>query len=342
MDADACRKDQKEEKEEMPLTEADLALRRTGISGTESSAVVGLSQWMTPTDVWMAKKHPEINRFKATPVMQAGTRLQPIIAQWYADNVDVTLYETASFKSELYPFIVGSPDYLIQGQCKGVEIKFAMEFSRGHWGEPGTDEVPEDYLCQCYHYMLLTGYDAWDVAVLIGGWDFRIYHLLRDEEMCSMLLEAEKNFYEKYIVGNEVPPYDHGDSLRNYIRRRWPRNTPGRVIEVRPEDHDTIQRLINLRQARTELIRAKEKSESAVREVQRIMEDATALNWTFQGLSITWKNNRDSKETNWKEVALESLKRLDIKAEEKNAIVAKFTTPKPGPRVFRVSDDTED
>ena len=31
------------------------------------------------------------------------------------------------------------------------------------------EEVPAAYLLQCQHYMAVTGYEAWWIAVLIGG-----------------------------------------------------------------------------------------------------------------------------------------------------------------------------
>ena len=57
-------------------------------------------------------------------------------------------------------------------------------------GEPGTDEIPDYYMTQVQHYLAVTGVKTADVAVLIGGNDFRIYTIEADEELQSFVDRA--------------------------------------------------------------------------------------------------------------------------------------------------------
>ena len=52
------------------------------------------------------------------------------------------------------------------GERIGLECKTASEYLKKEWKD---EEIPVAYLLQCQHYMAVTGYEAWWIAVLIGG-----------------------------------------------------------------------------------------------------------------------------------------------------------------------------
>ena len=69
-----------------------------------------------------------------------------------------------------YPFMIANVDRLVVGQSAGLECKTAGYYSTDDWAMG----VPEYYIPQVQHYMAVTGYIAWYVAVLIGGQEFKI------------------------------------------------------------------------------------------------------------------------------------------------------------------------
>lgn len=180
-----------------------LKNRQTGIGGSDVAAILGLSKWKTPLDVYNAKiaENP-VEESNAS--IEWGNRLEPVIRQKYADvtGIPVTIPNT-TFRHPEHPFMIANVDGLLPDGSV-LEIKTAR--SGADWGEEGTDEIPEYYLTQVQHYMAVTGAKMCDVAVLIGASDFRIYHVDFDPEIAAMLIEEEKAFWQRVIDRNPPAP----------------------------------------------------------------------------------------------------------------------------------------
>ena len=73
-----------------------------------------------------------------------------------------------------YDFMLANVDRLIVGEKVGLECKTTSEYVKDQWEE---DEVPDHYILQCQHYMAVTGYIGWWIAVLIGGNKFRYKYI---------------------------------------------------------------------------------------------------------------------------------------------------------------------
>ncbi|MBS4706288.1 YqaJ viral recombinase family protein, partial [Aeromonas veronii] len=66
--------------------------------------------------------------------------------------------------------------------------------------------VPVAYQCQVLHQLAVTGHAWAEVAVLIGGQDFRIYRIDRDEEKIRDLTEREVQFWHQVTSGLQPEP----------------------------------------------------------------------------------------------------------------------------------------
>ena len=95
-----------------------------------------------------------------------------------------------------------------------VEIKTAR-YSKD-WGEPGTNQIPESYMCQVQHYMVVTGFPVTDVAVSIGGGPPELYEIPADPELQTLLIEAEKEFWQRVVEGNPPPLVSYADAVQRY------------------------------------------------------------------------------------------------------------------------------
>ena len=78
------------------------------------------------------------------------------------------------------------PEY---GTCI-FEAKTASAFKAGEW----EDSIPDEYQLQIQHYMVVTGYRAAYIAVLIGGNTFKWKCVERDNELIAMLVQLESDF----------------------------------------------------------------------------------------------------------------------------------------------------
>ncbi len=69
------------------------------------------------------------------------------------------------------------------------------------------------------HYMIVTGYKKCDLAVLIGGSDFRIYSIDYDEDIAEMLIEEERKFWQDHVLSGIAPdPENLGEVKALYAK----------------------------------------------------------------------------------------------------------------------------
>lgn len=180
-----------------------LEVRRQGIASSDAAAIVGLSPWGTPLDVWLEKRGLSAGKV-ATQAMHWGTRLEPVIADAYAERTGRTLEIPPKLIRCTYtPWLLASLDRVSDERI--VELKTAR--TADGWGEPGTDEIPEQYIVQVHHQMLVTGAELADVAVLIGGSDFRVYNVPRNESLIDSLFVREREFWAT-VQGDAAPDPD--------------------------------------------------------------------------------------------------------------------------------------
>lgn len=190
-----------------------LEERRRGIGGSDAAAVMGLSKYKTPLAVWEEKTGIAPPIPDNAPMMW-GRNLEPVIRQHYADVTGRTVLMPEKMLYHVkHPFMLANLDGYTDDK-RVVEIKTARD-SRD-WGEEGTDEIPIPYLCQVQHYMAVTGFAVADVAVLIGGSDFRLYEVPADAEFQAAMIDAEADFWRKVEAQEPPEPVTYSDMLQRY------------------------------------------------------------------------------------------------------------------------------
>lgn len=174
-----------------------LDVRRKGVGGSDVAAIMGLSKYRSPYEVWAEKlglvSSPDLSDNSA---VQWGNILEPVIADHYKSLHKSTVVKPGScvMRSLKRPWAQASLDYeiYVPGLGNGVlEIKTAGSRSSAEWDEG----VPVYYLTQVMHYMSVTGWKFADVAVLIGGQDYREYRIMRDKDDIDSVEQAVDGFW---------------------------------------------------------------------------------------------------------------------------------------------------
>ena len=178
--------------------------RRWFIGGSDIAAIAGLSPYKTALDVY-AEKLGLVPPFAGNQFTRWGKRLEAVIADCYAETTGLELEPGGFVMHEKYPWAGGNLDRQNRAARKIVEVKTANIRQADRWGEEGTDEIPEEYIAQCAWYLMLTGYSVADVPVLLGGNDFRIYRVERDEELEQFLIDAGARFWTDHIEKQVQP-----------------------------------------------------------------------------------------------------------------------------------------
>ncbi len=328
------------------LSEEIKAIRRTGIAASDAAPIVHLSPWASPADVWVQKKYPEKCPEKKSKGIDWGNRLEDIIAQAYQEQTGQEVEKSPMLFNKNVPWMMCNPDRKLKKKEKGLECKTAHGLHAWEWGPAGTDRVPVHYLIQTTHCMMVTGYDAWDLAVLIGGSDFRIYHLYRNQELMRGLYAEEEEFYTRFIAGKEKPDFDWGKGLATYVEKMYPmskprvKGQPDFTLDVDTNGDDVLkQALKELLQAREQQDRGEEQEEINKTIIKAYMKDHDSLRFEeLSKLLITWRNIKQSVKVDWLAVFEELSPYVDLTGEQKKMIVDKHTETKPGIRRFTVYD----
>lgn len=254
-----------------------LAARRRGIGGSDVAPILGLSKWRTPLDVWRSKVEP-VNDSEQSEPMYWGTVLESIILDEYERRTGRELLRgcnTVAHKE--HPFLIANLDGMTT--CfRVVDAKTAR--TADGWGEPGSDEVPDDYALQMQHYMFVTGAKVADLAVLIGGSDFRIYTVEADAEIQAMICKASIDFWRLVETKTPPEPVSYEDACK-----RFGRDVSGEV-EADEKAYAAIEELRHVRE-QMKLLEARE--DAAKAEIARALgERGDTL--TVAGKPVaTWK-----------------------------------------------------
>ena len=106
------------------------------------------------------------------------------------------------------------------------EAKTASAYKADQWKD---DEIPEGYMLQIQHYMAVTGYERAYIAVLIGGNTFKYTVVDKDDELISMIIQIEKQFWD--CVVNDIPPeVDGSESCTNMLNSLYSISKKGNSI----------------------------------------------------------------------------------------------------------------
>lgn len=304
------------------LTPEEIEIRKTGIGASEIGAVAGLSPWAGPLDVYLRKLG--LVDDEPSEAAEWGHALEPAIAARYARDTGATLASCTTMAHPSEPWILATPDRLaFQGDDEWLlEVKTASLRVAHRWGEPGTDEVPEEYLAQVTWQMLVTGHRRADVALLLGGQDYRVYSVAYDAELAAALVERGRQFWFGHVEAQVPPAAGSEKAVREWLRLRYPRDER----EIRAATEEEIAALEDLRLARAAFDAAEAAKEAAELRVKNAIGDCAGLDAGSLG-RVTWKKNKDGSKTDWQAVA----KALGASPE----IIAQHTKQTTGARVLR-------
>lgn len=283
----------------MSLTDAQRALRRTGIGGSEIAAVLGVATRKTEDgavrtafDVWFSKVHPleQIDSVDA----QRGIYLEPGIGDWYLARTGTTRgLSPGTVRHATEHVALCTPDLLAldgNGRARLVSIKAPRHSYE--WGPDGSSDVPIDYVLQlqwehlvCSSFMS-TGLDtALDLAAFVGG-ELRIYHFAADAEMQRWMLGAAKAWWSAHCGGVPTPPpLDASAGARVYLRKRFPSST-GEIRQATPPEEVL---LLGLREAEA----AQKATEGPCDTARRRVEEAIGSDAGLESSAgvVTWKSD---------------------------------------------------
>lgn len=304
----------------MTTATLDTATRATGIGASEIAAIVGLSPYTSPLDIY-CRKRGLTEEYAGNDSTRWGIVLEPVIADAYTAQTGIEL-EGDGRTTVVHPvhsFALCTPDRIAADRSRVVELKTAGIRMAHLWGEPGSDDVPEYYLTQVAWQMAVLDINAADIAVLIGGNDFRIYSVARDLELEAALLEAARRFWNENVLAGEPPAPRDSDEFARVLSAKYPAETTATLTDA----DDEIERVaLALKTVREEMKRLEAEELALENEIKSAIGENAGVCGRFG--RITWKATKERAVTDYKALA----------ASLEPSVVKAFTQMKPGVRRF--------
>ena len=185
--------------------ESWLKYRKQGIGGSDAGAVCGLNPYRTAIQVYYDKTSDSIEDVD-NEAMRQGRELEEYVARRFCEASGKKVRRAnVMYYDEKNSFMLADIDRMVVGENAGLECKTASPYSEEKWRG---DKIPLSYQLQCYHYMSVCNADAWYIAVLIYGRDFKYYRIERDDEVIENLIRIEKEFWNEYVLKQVIPDPD--------------------------------------------------------------------------------------------------------------------------------------
>ena len=301
-----------------------LKVRKGGIGSSDAATAVGLNPYKSQLQLWMEKTGrdgglPLVDPNDDQSPMYWGTLLEPIVAAHYSRRTGHRVRRVnAVLQHPQYPWmlanidreVVGAPDVQIL-ECKTAGIHGARLWREG---------VPEYVQLQVMHQLAVTGKQAADVAVLIGGQELQVFRIERDDTLIAQLITLEQQFWG-YVERDQEPPADGSASAELALRCLYPKDS-GSTLDLSTdlEMSGVFSDLLAVR----EVITTQTALESQLKQrIQQRMGEATRA--VFEVGEVSWKRSKDG-------TSLDTVQLLKDHPE----MAQTYAVTKPGNRRFLV------
>jgi len=302
-----------------------LQVRKGGIGSSDAAAAVGLNPYKSQLELWMEKtgqdeQLPKVDPQDESSPLYWGTLLEPIVAAHYTRRTGNKVRRVnAVLQHPSEPWMLANLDREVMGtpEVQILECKTAGINGARLW----KDGVPEYVQLQVMHQLAVTGAQAADVAVLIGGQDLQVHRIERDEALIANLMALERQFWG-HVQRCEPPPADGSDSADVALRALYPRDS-GQTLDL-SQDFEMSAAFSDLLAVRQVIANHNELEAQLKQRIQQRMGEASQA--LFEGGDVSWKRSKDS-------LVLDTVRLL----KEQPQLLEQYALARPGSRRFLVN-----
>lgn len=264
-----------------------LAVRNSGIGGSDAAVIVGKNPWKSAFELWTEKTGKvEPDDLSDNEAVYWGTVLEDLVAKRFEEVTGKKVRRCGTMAHDDYPYMLANVDRLVNGERAGLEIKTANGFKAKAWEG---DEIPDAYYLQCQWYLFVTGLEKWYIACLIGGQRFVWKEIPRNEDDIKALRNAAQFFWEVNVQTNVAPDLDGSDGTTEALGAMYNKPIDSSVVNLPSAAQAAIETLDQL--AVTEKIIAEQKAQAQNVLKAQLGNFETGL---FQNRKVTWKMTKGS------------------------------------------------
>lgn len=240
--------------------------RRRYVGGSDIAAVMGISQWKTPVELFFEKNadQPQAEDPERAKFFRNRKDQEPIIArrlerEYGVEVTKLSLDENPNrYTDPEYDFFAAEVDFefrmtdAVRGAfpdredfgaipngtlCNG-ELKTVHPLAAGKWGDHGSEDLPIEYAAQGEWGCGVTRRPACLVAALFGIDALLCFPVMADQETIAGMRARAVTFWTDHVLTGIPPdPISVNDVLRLY------RGFRGKPADLSDEAHEALRNL---------------------------------------------------------------------------------------------------
>lgn len=262
--------------------------RNKFLGGSDAAGVLGMSRWATPLSVW-AEKTAQIVKEDISEKLyvKLGNKLENTVAELFMEETGKKVHRVnETIFHPQHDFIGANLDRRVVGEDALLECKTASAWKSKEWeGE----EIPQEYILQCYHYLMVTGKQRCYLAVLIGNQDFKIKILERDDKLQDDMLRRELSFWHEFVIPVVMPSMMTKHDA-DTLEALFPQAADGKEIQLHDDANQLVEGLEGFKADRKNLDDLIEQHEN---QLKRMLGDAGM--GTTGIYRVGWTNSKFSR-----------------------------------------------
>lgn len=266
------------------------------LGGSDIAAVLGISPWRTPLDLWKDKTTPRVEG-PAKKVLSRGVRWESVVAEMLVESLRDQGREVEIVASNLryrdpeHPFMAAEIDFELRldgaAEITNCELKTVHPFKMREWGDSGSDDLPVHYTAQVMHGLGVTRRSSGMLAALFGADELRTYPVAADAEtIAGMRAQAVRFWHDHVLAGLPPDPKTMAD-----LAHLFAKEAEGPPLLA---DEDLAAKVLRMRALQAE-IKARESEADALEfEVKRAMRTCSELVMPNGKTAAEWKERSGS------------------------------------------------
>jgi putative phage-type endonuclease len=267
-----------------------LQERKSGLGGSDSPVVIGVSPWKTRLDLYRDKLGL-VPDFTGNNQTARGTALEPLVRDIYQEETGrLVKVIPGMIEHPEKPFIRANVDgqvWMKDGNGKGpgvLEIKCPNLHTYLKIKREG---VPEYAYIQDQHYLGVTGAKWGSLAIFCADmWELMWFDIDRDDDLIRRVFDEDELFWMNHVLA-QVPPEE-----APMVDLDLP-TVGGELITL--ETPDWKKAADDLRLAKQIMDEAKELETQAKKKIQRLMEAAGSEVVEGAGIRAYWREQAGRK-----------------------------------------------
>lgn len=257
------------------------------LGGSDVGTIMGVNSFCTPYQYWVVQKSGGIaeNENLARGIIKEDA-ISRLFAQATGEKIVQKSGEIAVYTNSKYPaYMQVAPDRELFAHRRAKRPGLECKDTTAVITELTKETCPPTWYCQVQYTMGIMERDEWYIAVEDGRKELVYSCFPFDKDFFDQMVSYCREWFEKYMLGDEVPPLETGSDAA----MAFPQHIPLSVKRVGRECAELVE---SLKHKKTLLKRLGADIAAIEDKIKLIFEDNESLEYDGMRLA-TWKTDKN-------------------------------------------------